>query len=190
MQPALRIDNEALHTARALVEELEAGNSGEAGRLLGELTRVHESTVFQEMGRLTRQLHDALTRLEMDGRLLDITNQEIPEAKERLAYVVQMTEQAAHQTLGAVEATLPVSSSLRAQASELASDWERFTRRELDAVQLADLRRAVGGFLNQVAQDSAAIHANLSEILMAQGFHRAPRAAAPRATTRRLGRWV
>jgi len=170
MEPALKMDEDVLLTARALVAALEAGNSGEAGRLLGELTRVHESVVFQEMGRLTRQLHDALTRFELDGRLFDLTHQEIPEAKERLAYVVEMTEQAANQTLGAVEATLPVSSSLREQASELGSVWERFGRRELDATQLKDLRCAVGAFLARVAQDGATIHANLSEILMAQGF--------------------
>jgi chemotaxis protein CheZ len=169
-QPAVRMEDERLAGARALVAALEAGDEQEATRLLGELTRVHESAVFVEMGRLTRQLHDSLCRVDVDDRLRDLAKQEIPEAKERLAYVVRMTEQAANQTLGAVEASLPVSARLEVRARELAEEWARFGRRELEPAQLRDLGAGVGEFLANVTRGSGEIHANLSEILTAQAF--------------------
>jgi chemotaxis protein CheZ len=169
-QPAVRQEDERLASARALVVALEAGDELETTRLLGELTRVHESAVFVEMGRLTRQLHDALCRVDVDDRLRDLTNQEIPEAKERLAYVVRMTEQAANQTLGAVEASLPLSARLEQRSRELAVEWERLGRRPLDPAPPQQLGAGVGDFLAGVTRDSQVIHANLSEILTAQAF--------------------
>lgn len=169
-QPAVRQEDERLVSARALVAALETGDEIEATRLLGELTRVHESAVFVEMGRLTRQLHDSLCRVDVDDRLRDMTKQEIPEAKERLAYVVRMTEQAANQTLGAVEASLPVSARLEQRARELAAEWERFGQRQLKPSQMRELGTGVGEFLAGARRDSHEIHANLSEILTAQAF--------------------
>lgn len=163
-------EDDALQAARQLVAHLEAGNSDEATRLLNDLTRVQESAVFLEMGRLTRQLHDALARLELDGQLVDLTAQEIPEAKERLAYVVALTEQAANQTLSAVEETLPITVGLKEEAEGLADAWGRFTRRELHPSELKPLADAVGVFLSRVARDSEQVHGKLSEVLMAQGF--------------------
>lgn len=169
-QPAVRQEDERLVSARALVSALETGDEVEATRLLGELTRVHESAVFVEMGRLTRQLHDALCRVDVDDRLRDLTKQEIPEAKERLAYVVRMTEQAANQTLGAVEASLPVSARIEQRARELAAAWEGFDRLQPEAARLRELGAGVGDFLAGTTRDSQQIHASLSEILMAQAF--------------------
>lgn len=167
-QSAVRQEDERLVSARALVVALETGDEIEATRLLGELTHVHESAVFVEMGRLTRQLHDSLCRVDVDDRLRDLTKQEIPEAKERLAYVVRMTEQAANQTLGAVEASLPLSARLEQRSRELALEWERPGWRQLDPAQPHQL--GVSDFLAGVTRDSQEIHANLSEILTAQAF--------------------
>lgn len=168
--PEVSTDEGLLTAARELVAHLEAGNSAEAMRLLHELTRVQESAVYLEMGRLTRQLHDALARLDLDDQLLDLTAQEIPEAKERLAYVVSLTEQAANQTLTAVEESLPTTVGLKDEAVALAEAWGRFTRGELGAPELRAVADAVGEFLGRVARESEQLHAKLSEVLMAQGF--------------------
>ena len=39
---------------------LRQGNRGEVDQLINSLTNQHESLLFQEVGKLTRQLHDAL----------------------------------------------------------------------------------------------------------------------------------
>jgi chemotaxis protein CheZ len=162
------LDGDTLDLARGLVAALEAGNGAEATRLLGDLTRVQESAVFQEMGRLTRQLHDALARLKLDDHLVGLTAAEIPEAKERLAYVVRLTEEAANQTLNAVELSLPVTAQLQERATTLARSWDRAALSPAGPGPTMDL--SVADFLGQVARDSEQLHGHLASVLMAQGF--------------------
>jgi chemotaxis protein CheZ len=131
-----------LESARQLVAHMESGDDESAGRLIEELGRMHESLIFQELGKLTRDLHEALNAFRMDSRLSEITETEIPDAKERLNYVVTLTEQSAHRTLNAVEESLPMAETLAGRAGELAGAWERFRARELSA---EEFRRLSGG---------------------------------------------
>jgi chemotaxis protein CheZ len=57
---------------------------------------------FEKLGHITRQLHQAMTELGIDVQLHQIAH-EIPDARDRLSYVGQMTETAAHKVLGLVE---------------------------------------------------------------------------------------
>jgi chemotaxis protein CheZ len=63
----------------------------------------YERELFDELGKLTRELHEALNSFRGDSRLIELTRDEIPDAKERLNYVVSMTEQATHRTLNALD---------------------------------------------------------------------------------------
>ena len=164
------VKQRCLVQARALIEHLEADNEREVDRLLDELTRVREGTLFQELGRLTRDLHEALNNFRLDTRISEITEKDIPDAKDRLNYVISMTEQAANRTLDVVEHSLPVSEQLARGAAVLTEDWERFQRREMEAGEFRELTPRIGAFLHQVEDDASRLRANLSEVLMAQDF--------------------
>ena len=69
--------------------------------------------VISQIGQLTRRLHDTLRELGY-GRLVHTAAQAIPDARERLAYVATMSEQAAVRALGAVEAAKPIQKRLAA----------------------------------------------------------------------------
>ncbi len=99
----------SLTLARALVIALEQDNEQEVSQILSQLATEKESQLFSEVGRLTRQLHDALTGFTLDSKITSMTENDIPDAKERLHYVISMTEQAANQTLNVVEGLMPVS---------------------------------------------------------------------------------
>jgi chemotaxis protein CheZ len=130
-----------LAKARALVAHLEAGEPELADAIIRDLSALHETALFQELGRITRELHEAINGVLLDARLQQIVNQEIPDAAERLKYVITMTEQAANTTLNAVEASVPLVEALREQATRLAGDWQRFRARQL---QVEDFRRLAG----------------------------------------------
>ncbi|WP_006786145.1 protein phosphatase CheZ [Thiorhodospira sibirica] len=164
------IQRRQLEQARELVKLMESGDDLQAGKLIEELGRMHESLLFQQIGKLTRDLHEALNGFRMDSRLSEITEEEIPDAKERLNYVVVMTEQAANRTLTAVETVLPLIESLTQQASELGSDWQRFRQRELSADDFRELSRKLDLFFEQMNQNSELMRRNLSDVLMAQDF--------------------
>jgi len=159
-----------LARARALVSQLEAGNNEEADRLLDELDRSRESQLFRELGKLTRELHDALKNFQLDSRIASLAERDIPDAKDRLSYVITMTEQSAHRTLNAVEESLPLSESIERQAHHLAAQWDRFTRREMNADEFRGLSRELSEFFGKLGEDSSRIHNNLSDVLMAQDF--------------------
>jgi chemotaxis protein CheZ len=72
----------------------------------------------QQLGGIVRQLHDALQTLGYDAVLHEVTR-EIPDARERLAYVGAMTEQAADRVLTLVDMAKPECTSLVEQGRAL-----------------------------------------------------------------------
>ncbi|MFN3396224.1 MAG: protein phosphatase CheZ, partial [Thermodesulfovibrionales bacterium] len=64
-----------------------------------------QDELFREVGRVTRKLHDSLKSFKeaIDPRLKDITTVEMPNAIDRLQFVIDKTEEAANKTMGIVE---------------------------------------------------------------------------------------
>jgi len=162
--------DDRLQHARELVNALESGDESEVANLLNTLGAQHERSLFNELGRLTRQLHEALNGFRMDSRLSEITESEIPNAKERLSYVVSMTEQAANRTLNAIEDSMPRLSRINERSGELAGAWERFRSRELDVQEFRELSRDLSEFLGCAKEESSTVSAQLSEVMLAQDF--------------------
>jgi chemotaxis regulatin CheY-phosphate phosphatase CheZ len=69
----------------------------------------------QRLGHLARQLHDSLRGLGVDKLLVDTADQ-IPDARQRLAYIAQMTEQAASRVLNAADIAKPLQDELMARS--------------------------------------------------------------------------
>ena len=102
-----------LEQARQLVSLLESNEQAQADELLLQITTQMQSELFEEVGKLTRQLHDSLNNFQLDSKLTDLTKEALPDAKERLNYVIKMTEQAANKTMDAIEAGLPIADELK-----------------------------------------------------------------------------
>jgi len=161
---------EQLDLARNLVSHLESGNEGQADSVIAELAGFHDSLLFQEVGRLTRELHDSINGFVMDAQLVDIAQNEMPNAAERLRYVIATTEQAANVTLGAVEESLPLADSLRDDAQHLADQWARFNSRQLSVNDFRELSNELSAFLDSTQSNTEELHKRLSEVLLAQGY--------------------
>ena len=160
-----------LETARALVVSLEADNDVEADRLIGSLTSASgRDDLFIEVGRLTRELHDAINGFLLDSRISNMTEVEIPDAKERLNYVITMTQQSADRTLTAVEKSLPLVEEMEKRAAELGEDWNKLRMRMLSKDEFKGLSDALAEFLEQTRNNAVDLHRSLSEVLMAQDF--------------------
>lgn len=159
-----------LTQARELVAHLESGNDAEVERLLDHLGRRREEHLFQELGKMTRELHEALNNFQLDSRIADITESDIPDAKERLNYVIAMTEQAAHRTLGLVEEALPISGELKDNANRLHARWARFRSKDMGVEEFRELSRDLDGFLNQTVGHAGELNGKLNEVMMAQDY--------------------
>ncbi len=159
-----------LDLARQLVEQLEAGDRAGADEVIRQLRLPYERELFDELGKLTRELHETLNSFRGDSRLLELTRDEIPDAKERLNYVVSMTEQAAHRTLNALDESMPIAESLHSRSLQLTEQWGRFRSRELSVDEFRELAREMDDFLAASGHETERLKSLMSEILMAQDY--------------------
>jgi len=160
----------SLTLAKELVFALEQGNEADADVLLDKIAAQKEGQLFKEVGRLTRQLHDSMAGFSLDSKITSMTENDIPDAKERLHYVISMTEQAANQTLNAVEELMPVSKKLNDQAAELSSKWDRFLDREMPFEEFKSMSEEIALHFNESKESLLQVQNGLNDILLAQGF--------------------
>lgn len=125
--------------------------------------------VFNRIGRMTRELHDSLRELGYD-KLLGDTARAIPDARQRLAYIAQMTEQAASRVLNATDIAKPIQDDLQQQSEALGVRWEKVFTNQLSVDEFKALAGDTHGFLRQVPAQTRATNAQLTEIMMAQDF--------------------
>ena len=128
------------------------------------------SSVLNSVGHLTRQLHDTLAELGYDKQLQECTAAVLPDARQRLAYVVTLTEQAASRALNAVELATPVQEGLAADAQALAGRWDATFRGESGVDEFKVLAKATRDYLGAVPERTDATRDHLREIMMAQEF--------------------
>ncbi|QOC21186.1 protein phosphatase CheZ [Wenzhouxiangella sp. AB-CW3] len=159
-----------LETIETLASAARAGDEATFYANLDELTALRERSLFQDIGRLTRQLHEALTNFQVDPRVEALAKEEFPDARHRLDQVVAMTEESAHKTMDLVEESLPLTESLAESCESLDGQWRRFRRREMSAAEFNELIRTTQAFFEQTRADSGQLRGNLSEVLLAQNF--------------------
>jgi chemotaxis protein CheZ len=161
---------EQIEAARALIIALESDDEQQAKQQLIILTQSQESELFHEVGKLTRELHESMSNFNVDSRLVDLTKNDMPNTRERLNYVITTTEDAAHKTLGFIDQTLPLASDLKQTAEKINQSWHRFRMKEMSADEFRSLSKEIEIYLPEVTRHSEQIHANLSEMMLAQGF--------------------
>lgn len=119
--------------------------------------------VFQQLGAITRQLHDTLNQLGVMPKLA-IAAEGLPDARSRLNYIAEKTGAAATRVLNSVDQAKLEHASVAAE-----------TRRMAEAI-LADPVKAVASgavmnFVGDVEAATARIDQHLTDIMMAQDFH-------------------
>jgi chemotaxis protein CheZ len=125
--------------------------------------------VYSQVGQLTRKLHDTLRELGAD-QALEKAASAIPDTCERLSYVANLTDQAAHKALAAIEVARPIQDNLERDAATLNSNWDKFFKQELSVEQFKLLVQETRAFLSEVPARARATNEQLHEIMMAQDF--------------------
>ncbi len=163
------ITDDNIARVKDLLVCMENGNEVDAIEIIDELTSIRETELYQDMGKLTRELHDAISNFGMDDSINIMAEQSIPDARERLNYVISKTDEAANQTLEAVEESIPICNSLNDQALELHATWQKFTNRELSADQFRQLSRDINDFFVST-YEIAKVKDHLTSVLLAQEY--------------------
>ncbi|MGS5088815.1 protein phosphatase CheZ [Hydrogenophaga sp. A37] len=119
--------------------------------------------IFQQLGTITRQLHDALKELGYTDKLKGSVDQ-LPDAQSRLSYIARLTGEAADKVLNHVELAKTEQSLIAERGRQLAAT--------IGAVPgLAKAMPELLQWSQDVIDNSEQSDARLTEIMMAQDFH-------------------
>lgn len=160
----------SLEQAQQLVVLLEQGQQQQANTLVQTLVEEHHAPMYEEVGKMTRQLHDSLVSFRQDSRWNDLAKTDIPDARDSLSYVIDKTEAAANRTMDAVEITLPIAEQLQQTLHRLHPQWQRLMAGQIALTEFKQLCHDINALLLQVDQDSSLLREHLTDILMAQDF--------------------
>ncbi len=125
--------------------------------------------VFQRIGQMTRQVHNTLRELGYDDALQEAASA-IPDARQRLNYIAQLTEQAASRVLNATDIARPIQDKVETDAVALQARWDKLFANQLSVDEFKALSTDTRQFIGGVAESSRATNAQLMEIMMAQDF--------------------
>jgi chemotaxis protein CheZ len=160
----------SLEDAKKLVTLLESGDNQGAQALLESAGAQSSVELFAEVGKLTRQLHDSLNNFQLDPRIVNMANEDIPDAQTRLTYVIEATEEAANKTMDLVDSCMPIAEKLHDGIVKVMPEWNKLIARELQLGEFNLLVKEMDSFLKNGSEDSAKLTGLLTEVLMAQGY--------------------
>jgi chemotaxis protein CheZ len=119
--------------------------------------------VFQQLGTITRLLHDTMQQLGVMPKLQTAT-EGLPDARSRLSYIATKTAAAANKVLNSVDQAKAehqaISAATRAMAQQIVADPVK-----------AVASGAVLNFVGEVESATVRIDEHLTDIMMAQDFH-------------------
>lgn len=163
---------EAQYGARVqkLVEAIECGDEAAFNETLDDIARKRKPALMGELRELTCNLQVALDRFRMDSRLADYAEKEMPDARQRLAHVLKMTDEAAHRTMDLVEQSGPMAERMSGAAASLTQTWSSFRARNISTEGFHGMLERMDAFLPSASADCEHIRHNLSEVLLTQGY--------------------
>ena len=119
--------------------------------------------VYQQIGAITRLLHDTLQQLSVMPRL-QVAAEGLPDARSRLAYITAKTAEAANKVLNSVDHAKAEHAAISAATRDMAR-----------AIVANPARAVASGtvlnFVQTVEARTACIDAHLTDIMLAQDFH-------------------
>lgn len=121
--------------------------------------------VITRIGTLMRTLRESMRELGLDKSVQQAVAS-IPDGKDRLRYIAQMTAQAAEKTLNGIDVIKPLQVKINKDAIELQQQWQEAQTETVSTT----LRESTQEFLGRVIQDSETTKVELLEIMMAQDF--------------------
>ena len=119
--------------------------------------------VFQQIGTITRVLHDTMQQLGVMPKL-QVATDGLPDARSRLTYIANKTADAANKVLNSVDQAKAEHAKITEAANAMA---QAITADPVRAVASG----AVLNFVKEVESSTSKIDTHLTDILLSQDFH-------------------
>lgn len=145
------VGTEIRDLAESMLREVERGDFGKAVALVNDLNQVRDRTLYDEIGRLTRALHESIKNLKVDSVG---AASEIDSTTDKLEYVLEMTDKSANRTMDLADAGMPLANDINERANRLSVEWKRFLNKELKPDEFRALSKDINQFLTDSAEQS------------------------------------
>ncbi|MDE2612703.1 MAG: protein phosphatase CheZ [Burkholderiales bacterium] len=119
--------------------------------------------VYQQIGSITRLVHDTLAQLGVMPKL-QLATEGLPDARSRLSYIATKTAEAAEKVLNSVDRA-------KVDHGHIAESAHRMAALIVADPVKAVASGAVMNLVHEVEQRTASIDGHLTDIMMAQDFH-------------------
>ena len=135
----------------------------------GETVPDSAEQLINRIGQLTRQMRESIRELGLDKGIAKVA-EAIPDARDRLGYIAQMTERAAERALNAIDVAQPIQDGLSSDAKALTKRWDAWFEHPVELDAARELVLDNRAYLAAVPKQVNATNAQLMEIMMAQDF--------------------
>lgn len=167
-------DKQQLETVIAQTRELltclEADQIENAQQLIDSFSQRTDDDLFVEVGKLTRHLHEALSNFQLDSNMTNLAASEIPNARDRLNYVIEKTEEAANKTMDKLDYCHQLTDLISKDSQELLDEWQKLYRRELEPGDFRKLCKKIETHLMKNKKTADSLQAGFSDVLLAQDY--------------------
>jgi len=139
-----------------------SGGKGESQSASGE-------EILARVGELTRLLNNTWHSVKFENIIHQVALQ-IPNTRDRVNYVVKMTEQATERVLNSIDIAIPLQTEMSCRALQLETEWQASM---LDSTLPANHQQLIANtqsFIASVNQNSITTKAMLMDIMLAQEF--------------------
>lgn len=97
--------NDMMELVQQLLDAFAEGNIAGAEEAIEKLSSYGEKEIFSEVGKMTRKLHDSLSDFKslIDPRLKNLAEDDVPDAADKLMWVIDKTDEAASKSISIAE---------------------------------------------------------------------------------------
>jgi len=154
--------------ALSLIDSLDDGDVGSAVRKLLNINDARSDSLYQQIGQITRGLHNAISKLDFQGQ--DEDGADGRDVNARVSYVINLTQDAANKTMDLADEATPIAAELGSESAKLREEWRKLAERQISAEDFRGLYKRIDEFLAYSEQKSNQLHINLTDIVVAQGY--------------------
>lgn len=155
----------------ALMNAVDSGNLKESVDLINLLNKTRQEVFYQEVGMLTRTLHDSIRSYGLDlGAKLNGGEGAVENASQSLSYVINITEKNSHETMDKVDRLINDCSGIKEQNSQIIKALELVAQHEtVQNNHSSDIEEAFKAYdaNNEKLQN---MESELMDIIVSQGI--------------------
>lgn len=159
-----------LSKLKEMIRALESGDEPLYELYMSQLVGMRQENLLGSVVKITRELHHAVKDINADDRLARVASSDIPDACQRLDYVVKMTEEAAHKTLDLVDQSKEQTDQIKKAMSRVAAARVRVYASNSAQADVDNLLEAISGMEVSVNMGTSHLRANLTSLAQIQEY--------------------